>query len=289
MKIESFSKPSRPRSRRFSECPNGRLAGALESLRERYNRREFVHPDPIEFLYKYDDVRDREAAGLVAATLAYGRVMSILKSVARVLDRMGEPARFLRETSEDDIRRAFAGFRHRVTSGETLALLLVGMKRVAAKHGSLESCFRAGLAEGDETVLPALTRFVDALTTAAGVCPVHLLSSPARGSACKRLHLYLRWMVRRDEVDPGGWQGVSPAKLVVPLDVHMHRMGRALGFTRRLHADGRAALEVTAAFRRIAPDDPVKYDFALTRLGIRRDADLSAFLRACGPMETVDA
>jgi uncharacterized protein (TIGR02757 family) len=254
------------------------LCAPLEALRARYNRREFVHPDPLEFLYRYDDARDREVVGLIAASLAYGRVKSILRSVGRVLERMKEPARFLRETPEDDIRRAFADFRHRVTSGETLALLLIGMKRVVADRGSLEACFRAGFHEGDETVLPGLTRFVDALTTAAGACPVHLLSSPARGSACKRLHLYLRWMVRRDEVDPGGWTGVSPAKLIVPLDVHMHRVGLALGFTRRKQADGLAAREVTAGFREIAPDDPVRYDFALTRLGIRKEGDLKAFL-----------
>ncbi len=206
-----------------------------------------------------------------------------------MLERMGEPARFLRETPEDDVRRAFAGFRHRVTSGETLALMLIGMKRVAAGHGSLETCFRAGLREDDETVLPALTRFVDALTAAAGACPVHLLSSPERGSACKRLHLFLRWMVRRDEVDPGGWEGVSPAKLIVPLDVHMYRVALALGFTRRAQADGRAALEATAGFRAMAPDDPVRYDFALTRLGIRAEGDLDGFLAGCGITEMSDA
>jgi len=265
------------------------LCAALEGLRARWNRREFVHPDPIEFLYNYDDARDREVAGLIAASLAYGRVKSILQSVGRVLERMGEPARFLRETPDGSIARTFAGFRHRVTSGETLALLLVGVKRVSARFGSLEACFRDGLGGEDETVLPALTRFVDELTAAAGACPVHLVSSPACGSACKRLHLYLRWMVRRDEVDPGGWTGVGPAKLVVPLDVHMHRIGRALGFTRRAQADGRAALEVTAAFRAIAPEDPVRYDFALTRLGIRADGNLAGFLAECGVTERADA
>ena len=97
----------------------------------------------------------------------------------------------------------------------------------------------------------------------------HLLSDPARGSTCKRLHLYLRWMVRTDAVDPGGWTAVRPAQLLVPVDVHMHRIGRALGFTRRAQPSGRATEDITAAFRRLSPDDPVRYDFALTRLGIR--------------------
>ncbi len=114
-----------------------------------------------------------------------------------------------------------------------------------------------------------------------GVACGRLLCHPAAGSACKRLNLYLRWMVRRDDVDPGGWTGVSPARLVIPLDVHMHRIGRGLGLTQSRYANLRTALEITAAFRRIAPDDPVRYDFALTRLGIRSDTDLEGFLARC--------
>jgi uncharacterized protein (TIGR02757 family) len=265
---------------------NRRVARALDELRARYNRREFVHPDPLEFLYNYADARDREAAALIAASLAYGRVLQILRSVARVLERMGEPARFLRETPDETLARTFTDFRHRVTSGETLALMLLGMKRVTLDCGSLEACFNAGFRDEHETVLPALSHFVEALTLAAGACPVHLLSAPAKGGACKRLNLFLRWMVREDEVDPGGWRRVSRAKLIVPLDTHMHRIGLALGFTRRRQASMRTALDITSAFRQFAPEDPVKYDFALTRLGIRSDTDLGAFLKQCGIAET---
>jgi len=109
----------------------------------------------------------------------------------------------------------------------------------------------------------------------------YLLPDPRLGSACKRLNLYLRWMVRRDAVDPGGWN-VPPAKLVVPLDTHMHALGRALGLTDRRSADLRTALEITAAFRAIAPDDPVRYDFALTRLGMRGGERREAFLKRYG-------
>ena len=98
---------------------------------------------------------------------------------------------------------------------------------------------------------------------------------PSRGSACKRLNLYLRWMIRSDEVDPGGWSGVHPRKLIVPLDTHMHRIGREWGFTRRKAADMKTALEITEAFRSINELDPVKYDFALTRTGIRKDVKLT--------------
>jgi uncharacterized protein (TIGR02757 family) len=264
---------------------NAHRVQVLDELRAKYNRREFVHPDPLEFLYAYDDVRDREVVGLIASSLAYGRVKYILTSVARVLDRMDQPAKFLEEVSDAALFDTFRGFRHRVTSGETLALMLLGAKRVISSHGSLGACFKAGMKEEDETVFPALARFVDELTFAAGACPTHLLPAPAKGGACKRLNLFLRWMVRCDEVDPGGWGDIPAAKLVIPLDTHMHAMGRRLGFTRRKQADRRTALEITAAFRSIAPEDPVRYDFALTRLGIRKDADLEGFLKNCGVPE----
>ncbi len=252
---------------------------ALERLYAHYNRRKFVHPDPLEFLYRYDDVRDREVAGLVASSLAYGRVGQILKSVAKVLDRMtARPARFLERTSAARLRRAFTGFKHRFTSGEDVAGLLCGVKRVIKRCGSLEACFVEGLRDTDDTVQPALGAFVGEIATGAGGRPASLLPDPAKGSACKRLHLFLRWMVRRDAVDPGGWELVAPSKLVVPLDVHMFRLCRGFEFTRRRQAGARAALEVTARFRELAPDDPVRYDFALTRLGIRNDADADAFL-----------
>ena len=117
---------------------------------------------------------------------------------------------------------------------------------------------------------PAAGRFARTQFDMSGGYRQCLLPSPESGSACKRLNLFLRWMVRSDAVDPGGWSGVSPAMLIVPLDTHMHRIAAKLGLTKRRAADFRAAREVTGAFRTIAPEDPVKYDFALTRLGILR-------------------
>lgn len=229
-----------------------------------------MHPDPLETLYAYPDPRDQEIVGLVAAGLAYGRVTQILASIRKALAVLGSsPTTFLRETSARGLARRFADFRHRFTSGGELAALLVAAKRALAAHGSLERLFRAGIASDDATVLPALSRFVDVLRGfSPEPCP-SLLSSPDDGSACKRLNLYLRWMVRRDAVDPGPWRGIPPAKLVVPLDTHLFRIGTALGLTSRRQADLAAALEITRGFARVSPRDPVRYDFALTRLGIR--------------------
>ena len=110
----------------------------------------------------------------------------------------------------------------------------------------------------------------------------HLLPRPSRGSACKRLHLFMRWMVRQDEVDPGGWSMIPASELVVPVDVHMHRMGKHLGFTKRKVADARTAQEITGGFRKLCPNDPVKYDFALTRFGIQQLTDSELFKELLG-------
>ncbi len=249
-------------------------ADMLEGLYCDLNRRRYVHPDPLEFLYDYDDPSDREVVGLVASSLAYGRVAQILKSVRSVLQRMGpRPASFLRDVSEASLNQNFTGFRHRFSTGEDLSAMLLGARGVIERWGSLQNCFTAALNDGDETVLPALSVFAKELNGAGR--RGHLLPDPARRSACKRLNLFLRWMVRSDEVDPGGWRAVPAAKLIVPLDTHMYKIGLVLGATRRKAADMRTALEITDAFRRISPEDPVRYDFALTRLGIRSDMDIS--------------
>ncbi len=253
----------------------------LEALYEKYNRRDYVHPDPLEFLYDYPSLDDREIVALIASTLAYGRVILILRSVGDVLESMQpSPYKFVRDSSEKALLGAFTGFKHRFTTGEQLGGLLVGVKHVLERYGSLNACFLEGCDQDEDTVVPSLSRFTTELDAASTCDCGFMLPDPGRKSACKRLNLFLRWMVRKDRVDPGGWEGVPASKLVVPLDTHMYRTGLALGFTLRKSADLRAALEITEGFRGIAPDDPVRYDFALTRLGIREDASLAEFLTA---------
>lgn len=253
------------------------IGAALDTVYATYHRREYVYPDPLAFLYDYGDLADREIVGLLASALAYGKVARIMISVGDILKRIGPfPAAYVDHTSAAFMRRDMAGFVHRFADANAVSALLGAVRSLRLETGGLGCCFHGVMTTGDDTVLPALGRFVDRLHRwgAGG----HLLPHPEKGSACKRLHLFLRWMVRCDAVDPGGWDAVPPAMLIIPLDVHMHRIGRALGFTRRRAADQRAALEVTAGFRAIAPEDPVKYDFSLTRLGIRPDCDMDAFL-----------
>lgn len=240
----------------------------LERLYHEYNRREFVHPDPLEFLYDYEDLYEREIVGLVASSLAYGRVEQILKSVSFVLKRMSTPSVFLKRASLESLNKIFRDFRHRFTTGEDLAFLLFGAKRVIEKYGSLNACFTSGFNDKDDTLFPALLSFINELSFKHEGRRNTLIPLPTGGSAFKRFNLLLRWMVRRDDVDPGGWSNVPASKLIVPLDTHMHRICLALNLTKRKQADARTACEITAAFRSITPDDPVRYDFVLTRLGV---------------------
>jgi uncharacterized protein (TIGR02757 family) len=276
------------------------LGEGLARLYRRFNRRAYVHPDPLEIVYRYADPHDQEIAGLLAACLAYGRVAQILVSVDRVLDAMGtvggarSPRAALERASDAGLRDAFSEFRHRFTGGAEIAALLIALRRAISEHGSLEAMFVSGIDSGDETVLPGLTRFVEGMRRYAGgtAACASLLSSPSDGSACKRLNLYLRWMVRRDAVDPGPWGAVPAAKLVVPLDTHMFRISRALGLTARSTATLKTAVEITAGFARFQPRDPVRYDFCLTRLGINpacSDEDFECLLRTGEPTPSAPA
>ena len=204
----------------------------------------------------------------------------ILRSVSLVLDVLGpSPRAGLLALDGDGLRAGLIGFKHRWTTREELVNLLQGIGTVLSRHGSLESCFLSHHSVNCDSTVPGLVGFTRELRGTDA--PTSLLSAPEKGSACKRLHLYLRWMARSDDVDPGCWRGLSPGQLVVPLDTHMHRIARALGLTRRKQANVTTALEVTRAFGAICEHDPVRYDFCLTRLGIRRDMDLTGFLSAC--------
>lgn len=267
-----------PDTRRIAD-----LSGPLNDLYERYNRPEYLYPDPLAPVLAYSSAEDREIAGLIAASLAFGNVKQILRGIDDIFERLPHPRADLESASRRQLDRAFRGFRYRFVDGTDMVDLLMGIQHIITTHNTLGQGFRDGLSPDDKTVIPSLTRFRDALRKKARRPENYLLPDPRRGSACKRLLMYLRWMIRRDAVDPGTWPGISPGLLVVPLDTHAHRFLRRLGLTTRNTADLRAALEATDALREIAPHDPVRYDFALTRLGIRADTEASAFFQACRP------
>lgn len=236
----------------------------------KYHRPEFIPPDPLELVLPWERVEDREIAALVASSFALGRVGGILRAAAEVLALLGpRPREGLVSLSPEDIRRGFAGFRYRFFGPHQGANFLMALRRAVLDYGSLENLFAAGMDASHETVMPALGFFADEIQRRAPGDFGILLCDPRRGSAAKRLHLFLRWMVRRDSVDPGGWTAAPPEKLVVPLDTHMHSLALRLGLTRRRSADIAAALDTTRSLRLLDPRDPVRFDFSLCRLGIR--------------------
>ena len=252
---------------------------ALERLYAKYNHRELIKPDPLQFVYRYSEPADMEIAGFLASCLAYGRVEQIEKDVGGLLDRMGgSPFEFLRDFGKSK-RAKLKGFRHRFNTGDDISDLFELLRGIVLKYGSIEKFFLQGYNPTDENIIPALSRFCDTLLNASrdshsrnvpkGLS--YLLARPEAGSACKRLNLFLRWMVRDDEVDAGLWKAIDRSKLVVPVDVHMGRLCRILGFHDRKTISLKTAVEITESFAQIEPGDPVKYDFALSRIGILED------------------
>ena len=250
------------------------LKDVLEGLYAKYNRRELIAPDPLQWVYKFNRKADMELAGFLSAALAYGRVEQINRDLGRVFDITGKrPAEFVGNFSNAD-RKRFADFKHRFTTGEDVADLFDVFKVMLGKWGSIEKCF-AGSGVGGENILSALGAFCEQVGQIQRELGRefhrglrYLVTSPADGSVCKRMNLFLRWMVRKDDVDAGLWKSFDKSQLIVPVDVHIARLTKILGFHSRETTSIKTAIEITAAFAKIEPRDPVKYDFALSRIGI---------------------
>lgn len=244
----------------------------------------FDHPesaiDPVQIVRRYEARDDRELVAFVAAGLAFGRVASVMASVEAVCQVMGaRPAAFVRGFEPARDGAALAPLVHRWIRGRDLVALLWILRRLLERHGSLEHAVAAGLAATDADIGPALehlaaeVRAIDLMPAYGSPVPpkpgvYYFFSKPSTGSACKRLNLFLRWMVRQDGIDPGGWAAISPSQLVVPLDTHTIRVGKCLRFTRRASPGWRMATDITAALRRVDAADPVRYDFALCHLSM---------------------
>ena len=246
---------------------------------------EHVVSDPIWIVRRFRHPADREIVAFCAAALAFGRVASVLQSIEALLEVMGpHPAVFVREFRSVRHSRRIEPLVHRWIRGRDLVALLMVLQRMLRESGSIEQFFAQGDDPGTPDVGPALDSFAQrALATdlreaygnrvpaRPGVC--YFFPRPSRGSACKRLNLFLRWMVRRDAIDMGVWTAVSPARLVVPLDTHVIRLGHCLRLTRYKSPGWKMAAEITASLRTLNPADPVRYDFSLCHVGM---------MNACG-------
>ncbi len=214
--------------------------------------------------------------GFCAAGLAFGRVASVLQSVERLLAVLGpSPAEFVARFEPSRHAKGFAPLGHRWIRGDNLVELLMVLRRMMDEAGSIQAFFLRGDDPRAEDVGAAIESFsaralalLDPRRPARPTGVSYFFPRPASGSACKRMNLYLRWMVRADSIDLGVWSGVAAARLIVPLDVHVIRLGQCLRLTRHRSPGWRMAAEITASLRRFNPADPVKYDFALCHVGM---------------------
>ncbi len=241
--------------------------------------------DPVHIVRRYRERDDREVVGFCAAGLAFGRVASVLQSIEALLAAMGpRPAEYVRRFDAVRDGDALRPLVHRWIRGRDLMALLLVLQRMLRESGSIENFFLAG----DDPTAPDVSAALDAFSaraletdlrpaygrrrpTRAGVC--YFFPRSSAGSACKRLNLFLRWMVRKDAIDLGVWTKVSPSRLIVPLDTHVIRLGHCLRLTRYASPGWKMAAEITAALRTIDPQDPVRYDFSLCHVGM---------MNACG-------
>lgn len=256
----------------------------LERQYRLYHRPEYLRLDPLTCLSGFCSKNDLEIAGLVASALAYGRAEIIIRNVSKVFEITGlNIAKFSPQTSLSRKFMLFKSFKHRFTDGHDIAVLLEALGTLQNEYGSLESLFMEGFRAGDTTIKNALAHFTKKIRCLAARTAGdrkksidYLLPSPLSGSACKRLNMYLRWMVRpHDGIDLGVWKNIPSAKLVIPVDTHVARISRSLGLTNRGSADWKMAEEITAKLRAIDPNDPVRFDFSLCRSGMvdfRRNA-----------------
>jgi uncharacterized protein (TIGR02757 family) len=268
-------------ARGISAARASRLRGPLERLYRRYDYEARVGSDAIQYPARYPDPLDREIVALLSACLAYGRVTLFGPWVVRLLGWLGPSPRVF-VAAFDPARDAsrFAPFHYRFTRGRDVAAAVLAIHRLIVRHGSLRAAFVAGHSPADPDVQPALHRFATSILEQ-DFRPVgmprltrgfrHLFPDPATGGACKRWHLFLRWMVRRELPDFGDWLEVSPSKLLIPLDTHIANMAHAIRLTRLRSRTGRMAADVTTTLRRLDPADPVKYDFALCHTRMRGD------------------
>lgn len=240
-----------------------------------HNLRERTR-DPVQFAYRYDTPADKEVVAFISALLSYGSVTQILSSIEKALLPLGQsPAQYLKNNSLSGL---WGGFQHRFTQGVDLEMIGYFLKETLSRYGSIESCFVDCPSKSLEARLSFfVNRFWKSSFISQFQKPLkkrernlkYLLSDPQRGSACKRLNLFLRWVVRpADGIDLGIWSQVHPQDLILPVDTHILKILRALKWTSSQTASWKVALSATERLRRICPEDPIRYDFALCHLSM---------------------
>lgn len=257
------------------------LKQTLDRFYNAYNFKDRVLHDPIEFPHQYKKPEDIEVSGFIASCFAYGRVDLFKLVVRRILSIIGKnPYEFLLSFNLKKQSYLFSGIKYRFNENEDILCLLYILSKIFKRYGSIEVLFKKSYKDVDANIEYGLGGLISGLLSvdtspvySKNIRPAGLLQffpSPEKRSACKRMNLFLRWMIRDKDIDFGIWKGISKNKLIIPLDTHIARISRCLGFTDRKSEDWKMAVGITEALKNFDPEDPLKYDFALCHQGISK-------------------
>jgi uncharacterized protein (TIGR02757 family) len=255
------------------------LKNILDRFYREYDFTGRVRYDPVEFPHRYKNPADIEVSGFIASCLAYGRVDLFKSVIEKILSMMGaSPYDFLMNFNPKRHAKLFNGIKYRFNENEDIICMLLMLRKVLNKFLSVENAFKRFYRTDDRNIEKGLTGLMN-MFSKINTSPVYgkdikprgliqFFPSPEQRSACKRANLFLRWMIRDEDIDFGVWTGIPKNKLIIPLDTHIARISRCLGFTKRVSQDWKMAVEITEALKKLDARDPLKYDFALCHHGI---------------------
>lgn len=237
-----------------------------------------IEPDPLQFLHRYKKPEDVEIIGLIAAVFAYGNITQIISTLEKITRILGKnPYDFLINAAEKEIIKLFAGIYHRFYTPYDVQTLFINLNQVLKKEGSIKNIFLRGYKPEEKNLKNAISEFSKRIflntvlkkrEKTRGL--MFMFPDPLNGSTCKRTNLFLRWMIRKDELDFGIWNEIPPYKLIIPVDTHIAKICRMLKLTKRKNPDWKMAEEITENLKQFDPADPIKYDFAICHIGMRK-------------------
>lgn len=255
------------------------LKTTLDAIYKKYHSLRFLGSDPLVCVHRFSQPLQIEIVGLLASCLAYGRVERIIYSIERILKiACDDLVSFVKNTTFYEKKKSLYGFKHRFNTGDDIAILLETVKCILSEYGSIGNLIYTFISEDTCTMKNVLSKFTRSITIYKDLIErnhlksfSYLIPAPEKGSACKRLNMYFRWMIRKsDGIDFGIWNNISPSMLIIPVDIHVAKIARYLNLSARKNADWKMAEEITDNLLQIEPDDPVKYDFSLCRYGMEK-------------------
>ncbi len=246
---------------------------------QKYHSPTYLSTDPLCTVHRFKNTDNLEITAIVSALLSYGRVNLIIRAIEEILTLAEqELLNFSTNTSFDEKVSILSNFKYRFNSGYDIAILLEIYKETLNQYGSFDACLAEHYSKNEQTMKSTLTSFCSEVSTKAEKYTLqknyfnYLMPSPKNGSACKRLNMLFRWMVREDDgIDLGQWKSIPTNALIIPLDTHVATVSKELGLTSRKSPDWKCAEEITKALRTLDKNDPIKFDFSLCRIGMLRD------------------